>query len=57
MMRSCWGAIWCARDDRLIGHDNDRAKSNIPGIGYTVTYAVGSTLLTVWGMVLVMLMA
>ena len=25
---------------------NDRAKSQIPGLGYTVTYAVGNTLLT-----------
>jgi putative transport protein len=33
----------------------DRAKSQIPGIGYTVTYAVGNTLLTIWGMVIVML--
>jgi putative transport protein len=40
-----------------LGMINDRAKSNIPGIGYTVTYAVGSTLLTVWGMMLVMLLA
>jgi putative transport protein len=34
----------------------DRAKSQIPGLGYTVTYAVGNTLLTIWGMVLVILM-
>jgi putative transport protein len=39
-----------------LGMVNDRAKSQIPGIGYTVTYAVGNTLLTVWGMVLVMLL-
>jgi putative transport protein len=32
------------------------AKSQIPGLGYTVTYAVGNTLLTIWGMVVVMLM-
>jgi len=32
------------------------AKSNIPGLGYTVTYAVGNTLLTIWGLVVVMLM-
>ncbi|MBC8752306.1 MULTISPECIES: aspartate-alanine antiporter [Paraburkholderia] len=35
----------------------DAAKSQIPGLGYTVTYAVGNTLLTIWGMVLVMIMA
>src|SRR6266478_2381942 len=39
-----------------LGMVNDRAKSQIPGLGYTVTYAVGNTLLTVWGMVLVMLL-
>jgi putative transport protein len=39
-----------------LGMINDRAKSQIPGLGYTVTYAVGNTLLTVWGMVLVMLL-
>ena len=40
-----------------LGMINDRAKSQIPGLGYTVTYAVGNTLLTIWGMVLVMLLA
>ncbi len=35
----------------------DIAKSQIPGLGYTVTYAVGNTLLTIWGMVIVMLLA
>lgn len=39
-----------------LGMVTDRAKSQIPGLGYTVTYAVGNTLLTIWGMVLVMLM-
>ncbi len=39
-----------------LGMINDRAKSPIPGLGYTVTYAVGNTLLTIWGMVLVMLL-
>jgi putative transport protein len=34
----------------------DAAKSQVPGLGYTVTYAVGNTLLTIWGMVMVMLM-
>jgi putative transport protein len=40
-----------------LGMVNDRAKSQIPGLGYTVTYAVGNTLLTIWGMVIVMLLA
>jgi putative transport protein len=39
-----------------LGMVNDRAKSQIPGLGYTVTYAVGNTLLTIWGMVLVMML-
>jgi putative transport protein len=39
-----------------LGMINDRANSQIPGLGYTVTYAVGNTLLTIWGMVLVILM-
>jgi putative transport protein len=39
-----------------LGMINDIAKSQIPGLGYTVTYAVGNTLLTIWGMVLVMLL-
>ncbi len=39
-----------------LGMINDRARSQIPGLGYTVTYAVGNTLLTVWGMVLVILL-
>jgi len=34
----------------------DRAQSQIPALGYTVTYAVGNTLLTIWGMVLIILM-
>jgi putative transport protein len=38
-----------------LGMLNDRAKSQIPGLGYTVTYAVGNTLLTIWGMVIVLL--
>src|SRR3954470_114742 len=39
-----------------LGMVNDAAKSQIPSLGYTVTYAVGNTLLTVWGMVIVVLM-
>jgi putative transport protein len=35
----------------------DVAQSQVPGLGYTVTYAVSNTLLTIWGMVIVMLMA
>jgi putative transport protein len=35
----------------------DRAQSQIPALGYTVTYAVGNTLLTIWGMVLIILLS
>jgi len=35
----------------------DQAKSQIPALGYTVTYAVGNTLLTIWGMILIMIMS
>ena len=35
----------------------DQAKSQVPALGYTVTYAVGNTLLTIWGMVAIMLLA
>jgi putative transport protein len=34
----------------------DNAKSQVPALGYTVTYAVSNTLLTIWGMVVVMLL-
>lgn len=39
-----------------LGMINDIAKSQIPALGYTVTYAVSNVLLTIWGMVIVMLM-
>src|SRR6476660_7470064 len=35
----------------------DQAKSQIPALGYTVTYAVGNTLLTIWGMIIIMLLS
>lgn len=35
----------------------DRAQSQIPALGYTVTYAVGNTLLTIWGMVLIVVLS
>ncbi len=34
----------------------DRANSQVPALGYTVTYAVGNTFLTIWGMVLIILL-
>jgi putative transport protein len=35
----------------------DQAKSQVPALGYTVTYAVGNTLLTIWGMILIMILS
>ncbi len=35
----------------------DMAQSQVPALGYTVTYAVGNTLLTIWGMVLIILLS
>jgi putative transport protein len=34
----------------------DTAGSQVPGLGYTVTYAVGNTLLTIWGMIIVLML-
>ena len=35
----------------------DMGKSQVPALGYTVTYAIGNTLLTIWGMVGIMLLS
>lgn len=35
----------------------ETAKSQVPALGYTVTYAVGNTLLTIWGMIIIMVMS
>jgi putative transport protein len=35
----------------------DIGKSQVPALGYTVTYAVGNILLTIWGMVVIMLLS
>lgn len=52
------GAVSGARTTTAsLGMVNDAAKSQIPGLGYTVTYAVGNTLLTIWGMVLIILLS
>lgn len=34
----------------------EAAKSNVPMLGYTVPYAISNTLLTMWGMVMVLLL-
>ncbi len=40
-----------------LGAIEAEAKSKVPALGYTVTYAVGNTLLTVWGVAVVLLMS
>jgi putative transport protein len=39
-----------------LGAIQDAAKSKVPALGYTVTYAVGNTLLIVWGVAIVLMM-
>lgn len=39
-----------------LGAIQDALGSSIPAMGYTVTYAIGNTLLILWGVVLVLLM-
>ena len=40
-----------------LGAIEEAAKSKVPAMGYTVTYAVGNTLLIVWGVVIVLMMS
>lgn len=39
-----------------LGAVQDSLDSTIPAMGYTVTYAIGNTLLILWGVVIVLLM-
>jgi putative transport protein len=39
-----------------LGAIEEAAHSKVPALGYTVPYAVGNTLLTIWGVVIVLLM-
>ena len=39
-----------------LGAVQDVAKSKVPALGYTVTYAVGNTLLIIWGVIIVLMM-
>jgi len=48
----CGGARTSTASVAMVG---DVAKSNIPMLGYTVPYAVSNTLLTLWGMVIVLI--
>jgi putative transport protein len=38
-----------------LGAIEEAAKSKVPALGYTVTYAVGNTLLIIWGVVIVLI--
>jgi len=40
-----------------LGAIEAEARSNVPALGYTITYAVGNTLLTIWGVAVVLLMS
>ena len=52
------GAVSGARTTTAsLGMVCDQAKSQVPALGYTVTYAIGNTLLTIWGMVIILLLA
>jgi putative transport protein len=52
------GAVSGARTTTAsLGMVCDIGKSQVPALGYTVTYAVGNTLLTIWGMVIIMLLS
>lgn len=39
-----------------LGAIQDEAKSKVPALGYTITYAVGNTLLIIWGVVIILMM-
>ncbi len=49
----CGGARTSTASVAMVGNG---AKSNVPMLGYTVPYAVSNTLLTLWGMVIVLLL-
>jgi putative transport protein len=49
----CGGARTSTASVAMVG---DVAKSNVPMLGYTVPYAVSNTLLTLWGMVIVLML-
>ena len=50
------GAVSGARTNMALGFICDVGGSQVPALGYTIPYAVGSTLLTIWGMVVILLL-
>ncbi|WP_019243345.1 MULTISPECIES: aspartate-alanine antiporter [Bacillus] len=51
ILGACAGALTTTA---AIGAITEKAKSNAPVLGYTVTYAVGNILLTVWGSIIIL---
>lgn len=53
--------LGCAAGSRTttaaLGAIQDAVKSKTPALGYTVTYAVGNTLLIIWGVLIILLMS
>jgi putative transport protein len=49
---ACGGGRTSTASVAMVG---DVAKSNVPMLGYTVPYAVSNTLLTLWGLVIVLI--
>ena len=39
-----------------LGAVEETIESDVPAMGYTITYAIGNTLLIIWGVVIVLLM-
>lgn len=40
-----------------LGAVEETLESKVPAMGYTITYAIGNTLLIIWGVVIVLLVA
>jgi putative transport protein len=53
LLGCCAGA---SASTSALGPICETARSRVPALGYSVTYAVGNTLLTIWGLILVMLL-
>ena len=52
-----WSVSGARTTTASLGLVCDQAKSQVPALGYTVTYAVGNTILTIWGMILIMILS
>ena len=51
ILGACAGAMTTTA---AIGAICEKAKSNVPALSYTITYAVGNILLTIWGSIIVL---